>query len=180
MSIGRQRLRHRDEAAETRRTEAAGRSRIRKGAAAMTIHASFSALRRVAPVLGGFIVVVSTTTVTDIVLHASGIFPPWGERMADVMFVVPLGYRIVYAIVGGYLAARLATARPLSHAVVLGAIGFALSAIGTVATIGQSAVYGPAWYALLVTATALPCSFAGGKLYTRGARSLTPYAPTRA
>jgi hypothetical protein len=72
---------------------------------------------------------------------------------------------------GGYIAARLATDRPLSHAVVLGAIGFVLSAIGIIATMGQSEVYGPVWYSLLVTATALPCSIAGGKLCARGARA---------
>lgn len=72
-------------------------------------------------------------------------------------------------VLGGYLAARLATDRPVSHAMMLGAIGFVLSAIGTFATAGQSAAYGPIWYSLLVTATALPCSFAGAKVYTSGA-----------
>jgi hypothetical protein len=87
--------------------------------------------------------------------------------MADALFVLPLGYRIVYAVLGGYIAARLATARPVSHAVVLGAIGFVLGAIGTIATMGRSDIYGPAWYSVLVAATALPGSLAGAKLYTR-------------
>ena len=99
-------------------------------------------------------------------MHATGVFPPWGERMADGLFVLPLAYRIVCSLLGGYLAARLATDRPVSHAMMLGAIGFVLSAIGTFATAGQSAAYGPIWYSLLVTATALPCSFAGAKVYT--------------
>jgi hypothetical protein len=87
--------------------------------------------------------------------------------MADALFVLPLTYRIVYAVLGGYIAARLATGRPVLHAVVLGAIGLVLSAIGTIATIGQSAVYGPLWYSLLVTATAVPCSYAGGRITAR-------------
>jgi hypothetical protein len=131
----------------------------------MTTRTSHPAFRRFLPVLAGFFAVVVTTTVTDILMHATGVFPPWGERMADGLFVLPLGYRIVYAVLGGYLAARLATDRPVSHAVVLGGIGLVLSAIGTFATAGQGAAYGPIWYSLLVTATALPCSFAGAKLY---------------
>ena len=137
----------------------------------MTTHSSHVVVRRLIPVLGGFLGVVLTTTITDVLLHATGIFPPWGEPMADALFVVPLGYRIIYAIAGGYIAARLATDTPVSHAVVLGAIGLVLSAIGTVATMGQSDVYGPVWYSLLVTATALPCSIAGGQLFARRARA---------
>jgi hypothetical protein len=109
--------------------------------------------------------VVVMTTVTDILMHATGVFPPWGERMPDGLFILPLAYRIAYAVLGGYIAARLATDRPVSHAVALGGIGFVLSAVGTFATAGQSAAYGPIWYSLLVTATALPSAFAGAKLH---------------
>jgi hypothetical protein len=132
----------------------------------MTIKTSHPAFRRVLPVLTGFFAVVVTTTVNDVVINATGVFPPWGERMPDGLFTLPLAYRIVYAVLGGYIAARLATNRPVSHAMVLGGIGFVLGAFGTFATAGQGAAYGPIWYSLLVTATALPCSFAGAKVYT--------------
>jgi hypothetical protein len=138
-----------------------------KGAVVMAAKTSHAAIRRVLPVLTGLFAVVAITTLTDIVMHATGVFPPWGQRMADGRFILPLGYRIAFAVLGGYIAARLATDRPLSHAVVLGAIGFVLGTIGTVATAGQSAAYGPLWYSLLVTATAVPCSLAGAKLYKR-------------
>src|SRR5262245_43208529 len=100
------------------------------------------AFRRVAPVLGGLLTVVVVTTATDVVMHATGIFQAWGERMADGLFLLPLGYRIMYAELGGHIAARLATSRQVSHAVALGAIGFVLSAIGTAVTMDQSAAYG--------------------------------------
>jgi hypothetical protein len=74
------------------------------------------AFPRMAPILGDFVAVVVITTATDVLMHAGGICPPWGERMEDGLFVLPLGYRILYAILGGYIAARRATYKPVSHA----------------------------------------------------------------
>jgi len=127
---------------------------------------SHTTFRRVAPIPAGFLTVVVITTLTDVILHAIGVFPPWGEPMADGLFVLPLGYRILYAVIGGYVAARLATQKPVTHAVALGAIGLVLSLIGIAATAGKGDAYGPVWYSLLVAATAVPGSWAGGKLFT--------------
>lgn len=128
-------------------------------------HQSRRVLRRAVPVAAGFAAVVVVTTLTDFLLHGVGVFPPWGQPMDDALFLLPLAYRTVYAVLGGYVAARLATDRPMSKAVLLGAIGLVLGLAGAIATIGRGPEFGPAWYPLLVSATALPCSWTGGRLY---------------
>src|ERR1044072_9042963 len=70
-----------------------------------------SILRSVGAVLAGLVVVLIITTATDAIMHATGIFPPWGQPMSDSLFVLAFAYRIVYGIAGGYVTARLAPDR---------------------------------------------------------------------
>ena len=60
----------------------------------------------------GFLIVVILSIGTDLLLHATGVFPPWGEPMSDSRFVLATLYRTVYAILGSYVTARLAPDRP--------------------------------------------------------------------
>jgi len=119
-------------------------------------------LRQVGAVLAGLLAIFAITTVTDIVLHATGIFPPWGQPMSSALFLVALAYRIVYGVLGCYIAARLAPDRPMRHAVALGVVGVVLSTAGAVAMWEA----GPAWYSLAVIGISLPCAWVGGKLAT--------------
>jgi len=119
-------------------------------------------LRQIGAVLAGLLAIFAITTVTDIVLHATGIFPPWGQPMSGALFLVALAYRIVYGVLGCYIAARLAPDRPMRHAVALGVVGVVLSTAGAVAMWEA----GPAWYSLAVIGIALPCAWVGGKLAT--------------
>jgi uncharacterized membrane protein len=119
-------------------------------------------LRQVGAVLAGLLAIFAITTVTDIVLHATGIFPPWGQPMSSVLFLVALAYRIVYGVLGCYIAARLAPDRPMRHALALGVVGVVLSTAGAVAMWEA----GPAWYSLAVIGISIPCAWVGGKLAT--------------
>ena len=119
-------------------------------------------LGQIGAVLAGLLAIFAITTVTDIVLHATGIFPPWGQPMSSALFLVALAYRIVYGVLGCYIAARLAPDRPMRHAVALGVVGVVLSTAGAVAMWEA----GPAWYSLAVIGIALPCAWVGGKLAT--------------
>ena len=76
-----------------------------------------------------------------------------------------LSYRIVYGVVGGYIAARLAPRNPIRHALVLGVVGLVVSTAGAIATIPMN--LGPIWYPLALLLTALPCAWLGGVLYRR-------------
>jgi surface polysaccharide O-acyltransferase-like enzyme len=115
-------------------------------------------------VLAGLLFVIIITTATDALMHATGIFPPLGQPMADSLFVLALAYRIIYSIAGGYITARLAPDQPVKHALVLGIIGTILGLGGTVATWNRGPEFGPKWYPLLIMVTALPSVWIGGKL----------------
>lgn len=121
------------------------------------------ALRSVGAVLAGLLAIALLSTATDAVLHATGVYPPFPERMADELFALATGYRIVYGVAGCWLTARLAPARPMRHTLALGGIGTVLAAAGAAAMWE----YGPAWYSLAVIAISLPCAWAGARLHAR-------------
>src|SRR5262249_27011146 len=73
--------------------------------------------RSAAALLPGFLAVVVLSLGTDQVLHALDVYPPWGEPMHSTSLnLLALTYRTVYAVVGSYVAARLAPDRPMAHA----------------------------------------------------------------
>lgn len=117
--------------------------------------------RSIGAVLAGMAAIFVLSIGTDVALHAAGIYPPLGQRMSDGLFVLATAYRIVYGILGSYIAARLAPDRPMQHALALGAIGLVLSTVGAVVMWDA----GPAWYSLAIIAIAMPCAWAGGRLY---------------
>lgn len=121
-------------------------------------------------VLAGLLFVIITSTAADALMHATGIFPPLGQPMADSLFVLALAYRIIFSIVGGYITARLAPDRPVQHALILGVIGFVLGLAGTAATWNRGPEFGPKWYPLLLAVTAIPSTWLGGKLVRERSR----------
>jgi hypothetical protein len=123
--------------------------------------------RSVVAVLVGMAVAIALTLVTDLVLQKMHIFPPRGERMSDRLLLLATAYRTVYGIAAGYLTAYLAPYRPIAHALVGGAFGFAASLAGAVATWNVSAAYGPHWYPVALVVLALPQAWLGGWLCAR-------------
>jgi hypothetical protein len=122
--------------------------------------------RSTAAVLLGFVAVVVLSLGTDQVLHALKVYPPWGQPLYDPRLnLLALAYRSVYAVVGSYVAARLAPRNPMRHAVVLGVVGVVLSVAGAIATIPMN--LGPAWYPIALALAALPCAWLGGVLHRR-------------
>lgn len=126
-----------------------------------------SILRSVGAVLAGLLFVIIITTATDALMHATGIFPPWGQPMSDSLFGLAFAYRIAYGIAGGYVTARLAPNKPVEHAIVLGAIGFVLSLAGAAATWNRGPEFGPKWYPVALIVIAIPTAWLGGKLVKR-------------
>ena len=124
-------------------------------------------LRSIWAVLAGLLFIFIVTTVVDVVLHATGVFPPWGKAMSDGLFGVATAYRIVISIAGCYIAARLAPDRAMGHALVLGVIGVVLSALGAAVTWNKGPAFGPHWYPLLLVVISIPRAWVGGKLFTK-------------
>jgi len=129
--------------------------------------------RSIGAVLTGIVAGVILTLATDIVLHAIGVFPPWGQPVSDGPLLLATAYRAVYGVVGSYIAARLAPDRPMQHALAGGVVGLVVSIVGTVVTWNRGPAFGPHWYPLALIVIAMPCAWAGGKLFDvqSGARS---------
>lgn len=104
---------------------------------------------------------------TDQVFHTLDVYPPWGQPMHDPSLnLVALSYRIVFGVVAGYVAARLAPNAPMRHVAVLGGIGLVLATLGGVVTITQYDL-GPDWYPVALALLAFPTVWLGGVLHNR-------------
>ena len=120
--------------------------------------------RTLLAVAAGLVFIFVTHLGMDVIMHATGVFPPWFQPMAGPMWLVPLGYRFVLSIGGCYLTARLAPSRPMFHALILGAIGTVLSIVGVASVWGKGPEYGPVWYAVVLVFMSFPCAWIGGKI----------------
>jgi hypothetical protein len=125
-------------------------------------------LRSIGAVAAGFSAVFIVSTLVDVVLHATGVYPPWGEPIGNGLSLLAAAYRVVITIAGGYLTARLAPNRPIAHVVTLGILGFVAATAATAAT--WNLALGPHWYPLALIATALPCTWLGGRYAARHAQ----------
>ena len=120
--------------------------------------------RSVGAVVAGFVLTAGLSLGMDAVMHAAGVFPPWGEPMSDGLYAWATVYRIAFTVAGGYLTARLAPRRPMRHVIALGVVGLAAATAGAAATWNAGPAFGPRWYPLALVVTALPCVWAGGLL----------------
>lgn len=123
--------------------------------------------RSIAAVLTGIVTGLILTIGTDVVLHAIGVFPPWGQSMVgfDGALLLATAYRTVYGVAASYIIARLAPDRPMQHALVGGAIGLVVSIVGAAVTWNKGPAFGPHWYPLALVVLAMPQAWAGGRLH---------------
>ena len=119
--------------------------------------------RSIGAVAAAFVSVIVATTLIDVILHATNVFPPWGERMSDSLFGLALAYRLVLDTAGAALTARLAPSKPMLHALIVGAIGTVLALVAALAMGDQ----GPAWYAYGLAASSVPTAWLGALLARR-------------
>jgi len=124
-------------------------------------------LRGIGAVLAGFFATFILSVGTDLLLHAVGVYPPWGQPMSNALFVLATAYRAIYTVAGGYITARLASNKPMGHVLTLGVIGLLAAVAGTVATWNKGPEFGPKWYPLALVVLAIPCVWLGGKLAQR-------------
>jgi hypothetical protein len=122
--------------------------------------------RSIGALLAGMLVGIVLTIGTDIVLHVTGVFPPWGQSMVgfDGALLLATAYRTVFGVVGSYIIARLAPSRPMQHALVGGVVGLVVSIVGAAVTWNKGPAFGPHWYPLALIVLAMPQAWAGGKL----------------
>jgi hypothetical protein len=120
----------------------------------------------VGAIFAGAVVGIVLELSTDSLLRVAGVFPPLDQTMPmrNSLLLIATVYRTMYGVLGAYVAARLAPNRPMKHALILGAIGFAVSVLGTVVTWNGGPAFGPHWYPIALDVLAMPQSWLGGKL----------------
>jgi hypothetical protein len=123
--------------------------------------------RSIVAIIAGMIVGIFLSLGTDLVLHMAHVFPPLGASMTgyDGPLLLATIYRTLYGVLSSYIAARLAPHRSMLHAMVLGALGFAVSILGAVVTWNKGPAFGPHWYPVALIVLALPTAWLGGKLW---------------
>jgi hypothetical protein len=124
------------------------------------------ALARVRAVVAGLVTVVILSTVVDIALHASGVFPPMGQPMPAGLWCLAIGYRAAFTVLGGWIAGRLDPARSMKAPIILTGLGAVLGLMGVGVAYSKPEM-GPAWYAWGVAISGPPCSYLGGLFAVR-------------
>ena len=119
--------------------------------------------KSVGAIAAGLFFIIGVTTLVDLVLHATGVFPPMDQPIDDALALLATAYRIVIAVGGAWLTARLAPNAPMKHALILGYVGVVLGLVGVVATWNLG--LGPRWYPILLVVLAIPQCWAGGKIH---------------
>jgi hypothetical protein len=120
------------------------------------------ALRSVIAVVAGFLVigVLALGTGKLVQSMAPTQFDTAGNPTTTPMMLLQLLYIAVYATCGCWLAGRLAPSRPMTHALVVGALGLALNVPSAIALRGTH----PMWYLVVGVATTMLWAWLGGRI----------------
>lgn len=119
------------------------------------------ALKSTWAVVAGFIVVVILSTATDFALEKIKLMKQPFDKNPSWFIVLVILYRCLFGIIGSYITARLAPARPMRLAMIGGVIGFIISIVGVIVMWNTP----PHWYGISIVLTALPCAWLGAKIY---------------
>jgi hypothetical protein len=123
-----------------------------------------STWKSIGAVVAGAVASIILEIGTDGLLHGTGVFPPIGQPMSDGLFLLATLYRTIFGILGTYITARLAPNRPMRHALILGAMGVAVTLLGTILTWNKGPEFGPHWYPIALVVLGMPQSWLGAKL----------------
>ena len=125
--------------------------------------------RLILSILAGFVVGAALSTAVDLVLHATGVYPPPGAPFVDTeLLLLASAYRIVFQIFGAYVAAIVARDKAMQAVLIIGIVGAIIWLVGTF----MNPELGPAWYGILGAALSIPSTLAGWKLYELRTRRL--------
>ena len=127
--------------------------------------------RSIWAVVAGVLFIIVVTTLVDVVLHVTHVFPPMNQPINDALALLATSYRIVISVGGAWLTARLAPEEPMKHAMILGYVGTVLGLAGVVTTWNLG--LGPRWYPISLAVLAIPQCWAGGRIYELQSRGVT-------
>lgn len=123
-------------------------------------------MRSVGAVVVGFLFIAVLSFGSDLILRIT--FPDDVDLPVRIVSVRVLSLSLisaaVYATVGCYLTARLAPARPMWHALLLGILVLLFTGTNTTVLWTLAAT----WYKVASLALVMPCAWIGGWLAERG------------
>ncbi|MCH8812712.1 MAG: hypothetical protein IID07_12845 [Gemmatimonadetes bacterium] len=134
-------------------------------------------IQSVLSVLGAFFVVavlvgLTTTITAQLMLGPDG---P-GTEPTTAFLAVNLTYSVLFAIVGGYVAATVSDHSPLRHAAALSVFMMLLGLTAWMLNGRQPAPGQPDWYPWVINLLVPPTAILGGILVTRRTRSRTRFS----
>ena len=132
-------------------------------------------LKSTGVIFAGLVVIFVLSYATDFVLKSLGILPYDNLFVGTGLILFVIFYRILYSVIGCYIAARMAPHHPMRHALILGGIGFIFSILGLIANAQMN--LGPAWYAWSFVILAFPAAWLGGWFYVRSLTADSTFTP---
>ena len=119
-------------------------------------------VRSVVSVAAGFFAVMVLGAAADIVLGQlqPNAFDAQGHVRAESALFIKLAYETLFALLAGYITARIAVRKPFNHVLIMAAIVLAGRAFIAVATWDVV----PLWFNLGVLALIIPAALLGAKL----------------
>jgi hypothetical protein len=119
-------------------------------------------IRSMGAIIAGMLVIIIFSIATDGLMVKLGIFPPLDQGTYNTnMLIIALFYRSAYAVLGGYVTARISSINAMRNAIILGIIGTVLGIMGAITGWNLSAH----WYPIALVITAIPCTWLGAKIY---------------
>jgi hypothetical protein len=123
-------------------------------------------MKRTLAVIAGLITVIVLSTLTDMIMHATGVFPALGQAMSTSLWLLAIAYRFAFTFAGGWLSAKLDPQRGMKAVWILTGIGLLLGLVGVGIAMGKPEM-GPVWYAWGVALTGPLASWLGGIFFNR-------------
>ena len=126
-------------------------------------------LRSILSVLAGFasmavLVMVATIVAARLMLGTRGREDMMKMKPTPAFTAVNLGYSAAFAVVGGFLTARLAGHAPMNHALALAGLMFFMGIFSFFQSAGSNQ---PKWYGLTLIVLGPACATLGGWLQQR-------------
>ena len=119
-------------------------------------------VRSVVSVAAGFFAVMVLGAAADMVLNqmVPNAFDAQGHARAESTLFIKLAYETLFALLAGYITARIAVRKPFNHVLIMAAIVLAGRAFISIATWDVV----PLWFNLGVLVLIIPAALLGAKL----------------
>jgi hypothetical protein len=121
--------------------------------------------RSILAIVVGFILIGVLAFGMDSMVRSAmpAMFDASGRTDNVLMLLFTIAYVGVFAIMGCYIAARLAPKEPMKHALILGLLGLVFNIVGATMTWDTA----PAWYHVVSLALVMPYAWIGGRIRER-------------